>query len=115
MSVEQQLETWQRRTQQQYSQLKRVIASEGRDYRGRLEELEHDRTAQQVQIDAYAFEGAADRIALEELSARVERLERRYLALEHAVGVFAGTGDAAALFEFVRRADQDARGTEVRS
>lgn len=76
MSVEQQLETWQRRTEQQYRQLKRLIASDGRDHRERLEELEHDRTAQQVQIDAYALEGSKDRIALEELVARVERLER---------------------------------------
>lgn len=81
----------------------------------RLERLEHDLTGLETRLEAYGLEGSADRIALEELVARVERLERRYLALEHAVGVFAGTGDAAALFEFVRRANQDARGIGVRS
>lgn len=43
--------------------------------------------------------------------ARLEELERRYLALEHAVGVFAGTAAGAGtcagalqLFGYVRRA-----------
>lgn len=94
----------------------------------RLVRLEHAVTDLETRLEASDFEGARDRLALEELVARVEHLERdlamsgwvrlleqRYFALEHAVGVFAGTGDAAALFEFVRRANQDARGIGARS
>lgn len=54
----------------------------------------------EVRVEVCETEGAIDRVRLEEL-------ERRYLALEHAVGVFAGTGDAAALFEHVRQAGEN--------
>ena len=82
MTVEQQLETWQRRTEQQYRQLKKLIAADGRDERGRLERLEHDFTGLETRVEVWGLEGAADRIALEELVARVERLERDLERLE---------------------------------
>lgn len=48
----------------------------------RLERLEHDLTGLETRLEAYGLEGAADRIALEELVARVERLERDLERLE---------------------------------
>lgn len=65
-----------------------------------LDELSEQSAGLEVRVENCETEGAIDRVRLEEL-------ERRYLALEHAVGVFAGTGDAAALFEHVRQAAEN--------
>jgi hypothetical protein len=65
-----------------------------------LDELSEMSAGLEVRVENCETEGALDRVRLEEL-------ERRYLALEYAVGVFAGTGDAAALFEHVRQAAEN--------
>jgi len=80
----------------------------------RLVRLEHAVTDLETRLEASDLEGLRDRFALDELAARVEHLERRYLALEHAVGVFAGTAAGAGtcagareLFGHVRRAAEN--------
>ena len=84
----------------------------------RLVRLEHAVTDLETRLEASEIEGASDRVRIMELElerardrVRLEELERRYLALEHAVGVFAGTAAGAGtcagardLFGHVRRA-----------
>ena len=65
-----------------------------------VDELSELSAGLEVRVENCETEGAVDRV-------RLDQLEQRYLALEHAVGVFAGTGDAAALFEHVRRAGEN--------